>query len=183
MTKKCLRRMAIAAAMVLGISNAHAAPVTWTLQNVVFNDGATASGSFAYDATTQLYSAINVSTTATGGIPATVFLYKSIFGAPGSNAVFLDSNAADLSGSHDLTLFFSTNLTNAGGTIPLQPAQRGFITTCDNSFCGTVVPPSSDITSGSVTTNPTAVPEPVTASMILLGLLGTVVARRRRTTG
>jgi hypothetical protein len=40
-----------------------AAPVTWTLQGVTFNDGGTASGSFVYDAQTNTYSAINITTT------------------------------------------------------------------------------------------------------------------------
>ena len=43
---------------------ASAAPVTWTLNDVLFNDGATATGSFDYDASTGSYSAINIVTTA-----------------------------------------------------------------------------------------------------------------------
>jgi hypothetical protein len=42
--------------------DAHAAPVTWTLDNVVFDDGATATGSFVYDRDTNTYSAISITT-------------------------------------------------------------------------------------------------------------------------
>jgi len=45
---------------------AQAAPVTWNLQNVVFNDGAIASGYFVYDADTGIYSSIDITTTDTG---------------------------------------------------------------------------------------------------------------------
>src|SRR5262245_23815689 len=40
-----------------------AAPVKWTLQNVVFADGGTATGSYSYDAATNAFSDINVVTT------------------------------------------------------------------------------------------------------------------------
>src|SRR5260370_9871267 len=62
---------------------ASASPVLWTLVGVAFNDGGTASGSFVYDANTNTYSSINMTTTAgsvrtsgatyhfvSGGIPA-----------------------------------------------------------------------------------------------------------------
>ena len=76
MAKTLLGIMAVAAGMiVLGCSNAEASPITWTLQSVAFADGGIASGFFVYDATTTSYSAFNVSTTGTGGIPATNFQY------------------------------------------------------------------------------------------------------------
>ena len=43
----------------------HAAPVTWTLRDVVFNDGTTAAGSFVYDAHKNTY--VNFSITTTSG--------------------------------------------------------------------------------------------------------------------
>ena len=42
----------------------YAVPVVWTLNGVTFDDGGTASGSFTYDAGTDTYSAISMSTTA-----------------------------------------------------------------------------------------------------------------------
>ena len=45
---------------------AFSAPVTWYLQNVAFDDGATASGSFVYDADTGNYSNVQSTTTDSG---------------------------------------------------------------------------------------------------------------------
>ena len=180
MTNRLLGTIALAALTVLvGASNAYASPVTWTLENVAFADGGTASGSFTYNATTNFYSAINISTTATDGLPATVFQYKSIFGTAPSVAVFVDSNSADLTGFHDLTFRFTSNLTDAGGTIPLQLSFGSFETTCNNAQCGSVGSPTSYITAGSVTTGVAATPEPATISLILVGLVAIIVARRR----
>ena len=44
---------------------AAAVPIQWTLQNVAFNDGTTASGSFLFDADSSAYSDIAI-TTSTG---------------------------------------------------------------------------------------------------------------------
>lgn len=42
---------------------AKAFPMVWNLDGVTFNDGGTASGSFTYDADTNMYSDIAISTT------------------------------------------------------------------------------------------------------------------------
>ena len=183
MAKTLLGIMAVAAGMiVLGCSNAEASPITWTLQSVAFADGGIASGSFVYDATTTSYSAFNVSTTGTGGIPATNFQYRSIFsGVPGSTLVLLDSNAADLTGAHDLTLRFTNALTNAGGTSALVLANGSFETTCGNAICGSVIAPSSFTTAGSVTSNPngTATPEPATFALFAGAMVGGLLIGKR----
>jgi len=45
----------------LGAGLSLAAPVTWTLQNVTFTDGGTATGSFVYDASTGIVSSYSIS--------------------------------------------------------------------------------------------------------------------------
>ena len=51
--------LAVLAASTLVIAaSANAAPVTWTLQNWVFDDGGTASGSFDFDASTNTYTCL-----------------------------------------------------------------------------------------------------------------------------
>jgi hypothetical protein len=166
-------------AVIPGASNARAAAITWTLQSVAFTDGGTASGSFAYDASSNVYTNINIATTATGGIPATLFQFKSVFGTAPSVGVFLDSGAANLTGFHDLTLRFATDLTNAGGTSALLLSNGSFETTCSNAMCGSVTAPTSYITAGRVTTGGAATPEPATLSLIPLGLAAIYAARRR----
>ena len=59
-------RSPIGLALLLFSMAAQAAPVTWHLQDVVFDDGATASGSFVYDADTGNYSSIDITTTDSG---------------------------------------------------------------------------------------------------------------------
>ena len=43
---------------------AEAIPVTWTLENVVFEDGGTAYGSYTYDADTNIFTNLSITTTA-----------------------------------------------------------------------------------------------------------------------
>ncbi len=45
-------------------SGAMAAPVTYTLSNFNFDDGGTAEGSFTYDSSSNIMSAVNIYTTA-----------------------------------------------------------------------------------------------------------------------
>ena len=61
---------AVALSLILGVSLAalspttHADPVEWTLQNIVFEDGGTLTGTFVFDADTQTVSNINLEASA-----------------------------------------------------------------------------------------------------------------------
>ncbi len=50
------------------ISAAQAASVTYTLSGVTFSDSAAASGTFQYDAVTNTYSNVNITTTGPRGL-------------------------------------------------------------------------------------------------------------------
>ena len=50
-----------------------AIPLTWTLHNVTFNDGGTASGTYVYDADTNTVSNINIVTTAGSAMPGATY--------------------------------------------------------------------------------------------------------------
>lgn len=63
-TKKLLRSLFL---FVLLTVAASAAPALYTLQGVVFADGGAASGSFVYDAVTNTYSNVSITTT-TGAV-------------------------------------------------------------------------------------------------------------------
>lgn len=112
------------------------APVTWTLQNVTFTDGATATGSFVYDAATNTLSqaSISISGGDTNTFPPLTYVYPngnvtSIGGAP-PNAVFLGTlvslrgptSAAFNNRPRDLRIDTVTPLTDAGGTIQINTA-------------------------------------------------------------
>jgi hypothetical protein len=107
----------------LSLSAAHATPITWTLQDVTFDDGGTALGSFVYDADSGIhgtYSSISVVTT-----PGTSFagtIYADTTGI-GSSTLFQAVDGpvdGDFSGDNALTFWHSAALTNAGGTVPID---------------------------------------------------------------
>src|SRR5262245_15913115 len=134
--------------VMLTATSAFAIPITWSLQNAVFGEGATATGSFTYDVNTDTYSAWNISVTA-GTFPA--FNYNpsvSFVGVHSSNAVdFVENVGASV--DRYIRLAFSTPLTNAGGLVSLDLVSSYECNNCDIF---------RRFTSGSVTS--TAVPEP-----------------------
>ncbi len=59
------RRLALAAIGVFAASAANASDITWTLDHATFDDGATASGTFIFNASTDTYVSWDITTTAT----------------------------------------------------------------------------------------------------------------------
>ncbi len=165
-------RLIIAAAFLLAAllipSVASADGITWTLNGVNLIDGGTVTGSFNYNANTNAYSAINVSSTAGllfGGAP-----YSTPTDAVNSGSTVLGLGQSpfydgDLSGQSVLELFFTNPLTNAGGTDSLFVAE--FI--CTNSNC--LLPIMRINFSGNITTSPIGAPEPASLFLLASGLL------------
>jgi hypothetical protein len=91
-----------------------AAPVHWNLVGVNFDDGATASGSFTYDADTNEFSGVSVVTT-DGVIAGSIYTDSDIYVITGATALILDI------GENFLTLFFESALSNSPDTINLIP--------------------------------------------------------------
>ncbi|TGD73622.1 hypothetical protein E4634_11430 [Mangrovimicrobium sediminis] len=111
---------------------AEAAPVKWYLQDVTFEDGARVEGSFVFDADTNTYSDIDVTTSPgvaeiVGGVETTVsgFLYDRVSTrivlAPDPEIVYIDDAAQDAIGQGVgiVELSFRSPLTNAGGRVQL----------------------------------------------------------------
>lgn len=129
---------------------ASAKPVTWNLTNVTFMDGGTASGSFVYDASTQTYSAINITTT--NGSRRTGVTYHFAQSTPGLgqyDAKFLTSatNQAGLPGL--LLIYPQPGLSDAGGTVQLATGMS-LEMTCNSSTCDSFTSPQRFVTGGSV---------------------------------
>jgi hypothetical protein len=101
----------------LSAQSASANPILWNLVGVTFDDGGTASGSFVYDADTNTYSNISITTTAGsefGG--ATYTLINDIADAPTASGIYLVTSLPATPGLPGLIMGFF-NLTNSGGII------------------------------------------------------------------
>ena len=163
---RSLRTLLIAAAVLLLPSLASADGITWTLNDVTFIGGGSASGSFNYDAVSNLYSAVNVATTA--GAPFAGSSYNTITDAIYFNSTaigfgpnpFLNYNGGNLTGATVIELLFLNPLTNAGGTDSVYAVE--FL--CNDSTCDD--PATRYSTSGFVSGSSVPAPEP--SSLILL---------------
>lgn len=153
--------------MLLLSAPALAVPVLWSVEDVVFEDGGTASGTFVFDADTSLYSDIDITTTAGTDLPG------ASYGTPLDtlDPFLLETFFSDISTDVILQLSFADALTNAGGTTSAEIIEVSFFPTLlARGGTGSVV--SID--------EVTPVPEPGTLTVFGLGLFALVVARRRR---
>ena len=177
-----MRRFIVALAcsvgtFLLGATAAHATPITWTLQDFVFNDGGVATGSFVYDADTDTVTSIAITTTAgsirggdTYGV-GTINVSDTLFDT-------IDPGFPVQVGVTTRLLFSLANpMTNAGGTIAVVNPFR-FEFTCANAPACDIPSELRSLVSGSITTN--AVPEPT--AILLFGTAAAGLLARRRST-
>jgi len=178
-------RRAVLASLVLALgltsAAASAIPVTWTLQGVTFTDGGTASGSFAYDADTNTYSSVNITTTP-GSVILTgaTLVYVSPGFAPSNDSVLTAaSNAADLTGTRAFALFFGSALTNVGGTVSIASGEEA---SCANSTCSAPTAPNRFTSAGSVSAQTLEIPalsaRGLAATALLLAAAALLALRR-----
>ena len=205
MKHKLLTGIIIGAALSLPSIASYAAPITWQLDNVTFAsaqtqgtgpfDG-TATGSFTYDASTNTYSNVNITTTGSGywgtdncGDSALCGTYiratdlYSTLSATSLQATPTASDPVNAVGYYGISMQFAgSGLTNAGGIVDLYTAGgtdgEGICATaaCDPTGAG-AVSAFRGFSGGSVS----AVPIPAAAWLFgsaILGLLG--IARRKK---
>jgi hypothetical protein len=149
-----------------------ASTIVWTLSGVTFDDGGTASGTFATDSTTGAVTSFNIVTTGGTILDGTTYV-------PG-NYVALDDffwpNSFAIAADNALTLPFINlaffNALNSSGTNPLQvsldllPEQVAF--ECSDNTCEVARFASAGSAIGVVE----AIPEPSTWAMLIVGFAG-----------
>jgi hypothetical protein len=118
-SKVCMHLITLSVAVIALATGANATPVTYVLNGARFDDGGTASGSFTYDAVTNIYSNVNITTTP-GTTRPTGAVYSFVCGqddpfctglSPNSTQVlFLTSNAGNQNGKPSLSFFFTPAL-------------------------------------------------------------------------
>ena len=199
--KLCIRTIIGTAFLALSIAS-HAAPITWQLNDVTFAsnqtegvgpfDG-TATGSFTYDAGTNTYSNVNITTTGSGYwgtdncgnstlcgsyIRATD-LYSTL-SATSLQATPTSSDPANAIGYYGISMqFVGSGLTDAGGTVNLYTAGgtdgEGICATvdCDPTGAG-AVSAFRGFSGGSVS----AVPLPAAAWLFISAIAGLAGAKR-----
>jgi hypothetical protein len=126
---------ALLAPLVLAATAAQALPVQWVLTDVEFDDGATATGSFIYDALADSFSAVSVAT-AGGVLPDTA--YAAVLFGGAWDALLVADPLADLTGETALQLVFQQPLTAAGGFVDLtavNPFFSSFELVCFDGDC------------------------------------------------
>jgi len=120
-------------------ATAWSVPVSWTVDSVNFGiAGGTATGSFVYDADTNTYSNINITTWFNEDATDMFGIYTYLspndtYPASDRFLPTVSSGSPDLEqNSYGFELFFDEALTNAGGTVAIQ---RGFEGLCDDPNC------------------------------------------------
>jgi hypothetical protein len=171
-----LRLAALLTAALLALP-AQAAPLVWTFDNAVFEDGGIATGSFVFDADTGSFSAVNVTTTA-GTLASGATYTDRVFGD--ATTAGLVTGSGDLTGTPLLGLAFLPPLTNAGGFVALIdiffPPASSFEAVCDDAACMTATF-SRQFVDGALVASPVPLPA---AAWLFGAALGALPLLRRR---
>jgi len=160
--------------MILWGGAAQATPITWYLAGIVFDDQHTAAGSFDYDADSNTFS--NIFVTSESG-----YTYNNVnpFSSGNAHLISFVSDAIPIENvTHALLFDLGLSMTNSGGTIDILPGSTGggplsLEGTCvsgSTTLSCASVGSRTFVTDGSITT--AKVPVPATLALILIGFAG-----------
>lgn len=189
--KKFLAYLSMACGVLAFSATANAVPIQWTVSETTFDDGGTLSGSFVYDADSDVYSNIRLKTTTGSKGAGAEFRTQCTTAhclASMPEILFIAaSNQNDLTNIPILDIQPATPLTNSPGTVDLQ---FGMAFSCQNAACSTSTGPLRFFDAGKLTGTlyvapaaPSSVPTVSPAGLGLMTLLLAATAwiyRRRR---
>jgi hypothetical protein len=165
-------------------SIASADSILWTLTGVTLVGGGTATGSFDYNAATNTFSSIDITTTSN----PTGYTGLWAAGIPSATGLALgSSDPTNLSGPVLLLMFSGLGLGNSGGSVPLVPGLFDIPTqtltgsgefTCSDAACGTFTTPVV-ITGGEVV-GTVVTPEPSALALLGIGLAALLAGAKVR---
>ena len=105
--------------LVFGAAVAKADPVTWYLVDANFSGGGSASGSFDYDADTNVYSSVAVTSTSGNTFAGAEYRYGMLSSnyLPSATNVNFSPASQPVANEGALVMAFVSALTNAGGVV------------------------------------------------------------------
>jgi hypothetical protein len=142
-----LRRLAGYTVAFFLVAAAGAAPAEYVISGFNFDDGGTAYGTFAYDPVTNLYSNVNITTTAGTVLPGAIYQFVcgqdvpscTGLGPSGTNVLTLTSTASNQMGLPAFVLEFpALQPLGSAQTIPIV---FGLEASCADPPCSAPVPP------------------------------------------
>jgi hypothetical protein len=163
--------------LLLGSTTAYAIPVTWTLDSVTFDDGGVAFGSYTYDAVSNTYTNVAITTSSgVGGFPGS--FYEDACNVSTCHPDYEDSRPVFglLDGTNlerIVVLTLEGPMTNSGGILEILVGGPACTTSCEVDD----ILNSRTIVAGSVS----AVPIPAAVWLFGSALAGLGWLRRKQT--